>query len=483
MAVTFVQPSQAAQWQSTPVRDTNSSDRERERLTARNCSAQRRQAHIHRQQIHSNMPDTPVMTSLRRSDAGEISAAKAADLLSRRQVLNRLALIGLGSTATAAFIAGCSHERQPTTNTPNPFSWTYRTADFTPRSIGTDGWVYGNGGHGDRVLKRSGDGGETFENGFDLGRSTHSAEYIRFCTRTTEGYIAVTSIDATDSGRIWFSTSFIDGFTVVQHTRSINEFSVSKPETGFNRKTWLAVGEYSTNMPQPVHRLWHSTDGGRSWRIIRTAQNIDPTKNAHYHGCCHDPSNDMRLYSSQGDNINSRFSYTDNPESPAPTWVEITLSPSDPLYYEEGPPQPTTVGVFPAGRLFATPDRGVAAGMWSMSVDALNEPTSKWQTPGAEKSQNMFGRSPYAQSDTRAVVAIPDRFQGTLKAYFVATGDSANTWHLIHTMDLSALSSGSRGVVGPDHNGLIFYRSIGNPLPAGDNLMVAEMPTFTSIQK
>ncbi|MDT5014070.1 MAG: hypothetical protein QOD39_230, partial [Mycobacterium sp.] len=91
------------------------------------------------------------MTALRRSDAGEILLAKA-DLLSRRQALKRLALIGLGSTATAPFIAGCSNERQPTTNTPNPFCWTYRTADFTPRSIGTDGWVYGNGGHGDRVL-------------------------------------------------------------------------------------------------------------------------------------------------------------------------------------------------------------------------------------------------------------------------------------------------------------------------------------------
>jgi hypothetical protein len=80
------------------------------------------------------------------------------------------------------------------------------------------------------------------------------------------------------------------------------------------------------------------------------------------------------------------------------------------------------------------------------------------------------------------VVVIPDRLGGGLLAYFVATGDSGKTWHLIHTMPLTALGSGSNGVVGPDSGGLIYYKApASNPAPAGTNLMVAPMPTFRAL--
>jgi hypothetical protein len=201
------------------------------------------------------------------------------------------------------------------------------------------------------VLRRTNDGGQTITDGQDFGSLTNSGEYVIFVTRTTEGYVVVTSTDvsvAGNSARIWFSTSFTSGFTAVQTIKGTNEFSITRPAVGPNGKTWLAVGEYSTDMPQPTHFLWHSADGGQTWRNIKTAVNTDTTKNSHFHGAVHDFVNQAkRLYSSQGDNGNSVFSYTDNPEAATPTWTVVTM----PTNF----PQPTTVGVF-AGRVFISPD-------------------------------------------------------------------------------------------------------------------------------
>jgi hypothetical protein len=408
-----------------------------------------------------------------------ISVKQGGDHLIRLTVLAKNA----SSAGTAVRLAHASFTREGPSAVPDDFAWTYKAADFTPRSIGTDGLVYGNGGTGGRVLLRSTDGGATFESGADLGSQVNAGEYVQFITRTTAGYVAITSTDvslAGNSGRIWFSTSFTSGFAAVQNIKGTNEFSVSRPEVGTNGQTWLAVGEYSTDMPQPVHYLWHSSDGGQTWRNIKTAYNGDTTKNSHFHGCAHDPNQDMRLWSSQGDNGNSRFSYTDNPEAATPTWVDVNMDAAHPLYTETPGQQPVTVGAFP-GRLFVSPDRLVTSGMWSVPTATPDNPEEVFQSPNAEVSSNVFGRSPYAQSDSRAVVIIPDRLQGTNKAYFVGTGDSGKTWHLLHTMNLTAPGTGSLGVVGPDSAGLIYYRSIGNPAPASSNLMVAAMPTFRPV--
>lgn len=381
------------------------------------------------------------------------------------------------SAGTAVRLSHAGFTRQGPQAVPDAFDWTYKAAAFTPRSIGTDGQVYGNGGTGDRVLRRSADGGSTFEDGQDFGALVASGEYVIFATRTTDGYVVVTSTDVSQPGnsaRIWFSTSFTSGFTAVQTIKGTNEFSISRPEVGTNGKTWLAVGEYSTDSPQPVHYLWHSSDGGQTWRNIKTATNADTTKNSHFHGCAHDPNQGMRLYSSQGDNGNNTFAYTDDPEAATPTWTTVTLNPH---------PQPTTLGVFP-GRLFISPDHASPgiAGIWTLDT-ATHTPAEAWQGPLRETATDQFGRSPYAQSaDGRAVVVIPDRLGGTLQAYFVATGDSGKTWHLIHTMPQSELGSASNGVVGPDAGGRIFYKApSSNPAPAGTHLMVAPMPTFRPV--
>lgn len=354
-------------------------------------------------------------------------------------------------------------------------AWSYIASTVTPRSIGIDGAVYGNGGTGDRVIARVTDGGTTVDWGHDFGADLNSGEYVIFVARTTDGYVVITSTDVSLSGnygRIWFSTSFTSGFTLVQTIKGTNEFSVSRPEIGTNDQTWLAVGEYSTDMPQPTHYLWHSSDGGQTWRNIKTAINTDTSKNSHFHGCAHDRATG-RLYSSQGDNGNSTFSYTDNPEDVAPTWITVTFA----IH-----PQPVTLGVFPDGKLFWSPDHATGdAGIWAALATDIAAAEPVYWTPDDEIATQQFGRSPYAQTDKRAVVCVPDRLGGGLKAYFVGTGDQGRTWHLIHTMPLTSLGSGSLGIVGPDSDGFIYYKSSGNPSPAGTNLMVAPMPTFREV--
>jgi len=382
------------------------------------------------------------------------------------------------SAGTAVRLAHVSLTRANPSAVPDPFAWTYKAASFTPRSVGVDGLTYGNGGIGDRLLRRTSDGGATFADGQDFGALVNSGEYVISVLRTTAGYVVVTSSDASVAGnyaRVWFSTSWTSGFTAVQALNGTNEFSLSRPEIGPNGQTWLALGEYSTDMPQPAHRLWHSSDGGQTWRVIKTAVVTDSTKNSHFHGCAHDPSAvtgaGMRLYSSQGDNGNDTFAYTDNPQDPTPTWTVVP--------FVDPHPQPTTVGVFPGQRLFISGDGLGNAGITTLPVSTL-VPEEKLQTPLKEVATQQFGRSPYAQSgDGRAVVVVPDRLGGTLKSYFLATGDYGKTWHVIHTMDLASLGSGSNGVVGPDAAGWIYYKApLTNPAPASDNLLVAPMPTF-----
>lgn len=55
------------------------------------------------------------MTTLRRYLAEEVAADHADGLLTRREALHRLALLGIGATTAASLIAACGGQRKPTT--------------------------------------------------------------------------------------------------------------------------------------------------------------------------------------------------------------------------------------------------------------------------------------------------------------------------------------------------------------------------------
>lgn len=354
------------------------------------------------------------------------------------------------------------------------------TSDLSPHSIGVDGVVYGHTAA--RTLACSTDGGETLVTGQDFGAPGYceSGEYVIWVTRTSEGYVVVTSSDvsaADNFGGIWFGESFSGPFTKVRTTRGINEFAISKPEQGPNGKTLLVIGEYSTDAPQPPHELFLSTDGGETWASIKTAVVNDGSKNSHFHGCAYDPTRE-RIWSSQGDNQNSMWAYSDDFGD---NWTPVPIPSTDPLYHADSPyQQPTTVVSFP-DRVCVTPDRAHTTAVWSMPADTGATPRVRWRSPNSEVSSATYGRSPYAQAGNKAVIVIPDASSGTNKVYFVGTGDQGLSWHLLYTVDLAVAGAAGVGIVGPDNDGLIYWRSpVGTPAPWENNLLVAPMPTFYS---
>ena len=58
------------------------------------------------------------MTPLQRYIAEEIATDHVDGLLSRREALRRLALLGVGTAAATALIAACSENKQTTTEAP-----------------------------------------------------------------------------------------------------------------------------------------------------------------------------------------------------------------------------------------------------------------------------------------------------------------------------------------------------------------------------
>lgn len=364
-------------------------------------------------------------------------------------------------------------------------SWSYKAVDFRASTIGSDGVVYG-WRSADRYLARTTDGGTTMELGQNFGAAGHcvSGEYVIWVTRVAEGFVVVTSSDVTVAdnwGGLWFGASFDAPFTKIATTRGTNDFCMSKPEIGPGGGTLILAGEYSTDMPQPAHLLRLTTDGGQSWSTIKTAVVNNAAKNSHYHGAAYDTARG-RIWSSQGDNENSMWAYSDNLGS---SWTPVAVPTGHSLYQADSPyQQPTTVISFPS-RIAVSPDRGsFAGGVWTMDATTGDIPWSAWTAPRlgqGESAPNLFGRSPYVQDGNEAIMVIPDRFADTKKAYFVGTGDGGLTWHILSTVTLTAAGGGSVPVCGPDNAGLIYWKSSGNPEPAGSNLLVASMPTWETV--
>lgn len=355
--------------------------------------------------------------------------------------------------------------------------WEFRDTDFTPHSVGSDGSVYGHTSSR-TICKINPDG--TLALGRNIGEYTISGEYVIWTTRTTAGYIAVTSSDVAapgNFGAVYFGATLTGAFAKVQVIKGTNEFAIAQA-VGANGQTHLLIGEYSTDMPQPVHLLWLSKDGGQTWATVKTAKNTDTLKNSHFHAPCIDNSRTpVRYWSSQGDNGNSVFAYSDNEGS---TWTEVPIPSNHPLYQSDSTnPQPTVVGVFPGGQMFTSPDRQLPAGIWSQASDGVGYPSQKWVTPRGEPSHNMFGRQPFVQSGDVAMVVIPDRFVGNKRLYFIATGDAGLSWHKVYEVDMGT-GSASTGVVGPDASGKIYWRSEGFAAPHLSKLLVADLPVFKS---
>ncbi|MBT8159252.1 hypothetical protein KKI43_02130 [Arthrobacter sp. GN70] len=394
-----------------------------------------------------------------------------------------------GSTTVTAAIEAPRIVVKTTSTAPrlpaSPLSWRGLDRGFYPHSVGIDGAIYGHTDDpttpatGYRTLAWTTDGGITLQLGQNFGHLVDEGEYVLWTGRTTAGFVVITSSDVTKPGNwgsIWFSTSATAGFTKVRKINGTDELSISHPKPGPDGKTILLVGEYSTDIPQPVHSLWMSRDGGLTWSNIKTAKNVDHKKNAHFHGTEYDQFRN-RIWSSQGDNDNSMWAFSDDWGI---SWTNVPIPTTDPLYQADSAYQQPTLIIPFADRLAVTPDRGTfAAGIWTLNSSDGTTPRVAWASVAGERAPFTYGRAPYVHDGDEAIVAIVDRTSGSNSVYIVGTGDSGASWHLLSKIPTAVTGTEGSGIVGPDLAGRVMWRSWGNnPEPYGHRLMVADKPTW-----
>lgn len=348
----------------------------------------------------------------------------------------------------------------------NPFAVPMETLKFellykgdsaiSVRSIGADGFLYGNIGS---QIWRSEDSGDTLINGLDFN-TIAPGDSVKYVTKTNRGFVVVTSNNAANNTKIWYSDIFNSGYSVKAETNKgiVHEFNVDFHHgqlSTIGRDSIGLVGVYqlnvSTSEPLP---LFYTENGGLSWTQILQSTAIDINANSHFHHAAYDPYKG-RIIASCGDGpLNASLRYSDNRGI---TWKTIDVG----SFGEYS--QPTLIVPF-YNRLIIAPDSGsIPAAILSLEND------NNFKTVGGEKytpkhlysiadgapAGTFYGIPPYVRDGEVAYLPFWD--QDNRRIYIVATGDGGNSWHRIYGASMGAGNQlGSTGIVGPDKNGYVF---------------------------
>lgn len=347
-------------------------------------------------------------------------------------------------------------------------------AHLEPRSIGSDGAIYGRHGvdgvTSANAVFRSSDGCATVEVGADFADA--APEGLTWATRTTDGYVAITNDTAGGTGTIWFSASFGSGYSAVQVIGATQLLAIGRPvvnrKTG---KTLLTVGEYGSG--GTARKLWLSTDGGQTWSNVKTSDLTDAGVNSHFHGSAFDPTR-SRLWVSQGDGVNGWFGYSDDLGT---TWTEHILTGEAATLHGTAYHQPVAVCVL-ADRLALGPDGGTGTpGVWGL-LKPTAAVTVDYELPdtGTDQVWEHYGQNPHATTyqDEAYILFAPSG--GDLdRVDLVGTGDGGRSWHRVWTLPLAG-GSATAGVVGKDTAGRLAVKAVVGETP---RLYVGAAPSWT----
>ena len=356
-------------------------------------------------------------------------------------------------------------------------AWTANpTLNFAPRSIGVDGRLYFTylnktaGWSSDPTLAA-----RTFGPDFTPKGTPNN---ILWVTRTTAGYVIITNDTPTDTAQVWFCpeaaglSANLDDWTLVQTTKATTHIAIGKPRV-INGVSWLVFGEYVTGVyPSVVRKLWLSKDGGQTWTAIRNSVLNDTTVNSHWHCAVILPSG--RIWSSQGDGVNSWFGYTDDQEN----WIPAPLPTTDPLYDGASVYQQPTVLLDMGDVLATAPDRGTFdTGVWATDPDTGR--TVEWAAlPSGEVAHTQYGTGS-AQRGKEAYITFPDQGSGSAKTYVFGTGDGGRSWHLVSSIDTTG-GTAHGALVGPDANGKVYLQPTSGTIPTyGTGIMVGTLPVWS----
>ena len=318
-----------------------------------------------------------------------------------------------------------------------------------PNTIGIDGYVYCSTGYS--TIARTNDGFGTMEQGYDFGKEENVPTHPSFVTKTSEGYVVVTSDVANRKAAIWFSTEFTTGFTKVADLDKgfVRGFNVSCHHPDY-RPSVLLVGEYGpTNTPKD---LYLSIDGGQSWKVVLTSKS-EGYGHSHIHCSTYDPYRD-RIWVSVGDTENSAMFYSDDLGE---SFTEIKMNEiQNPTGQRL---QPTALIPLPDRIIFGADASPFAGMVMSIPIDTkqiynnTETFTLKHEHTFTKGDSGLHYPDSYVV-DGAEIYMKANSNDGSRKTYFFASGDGGESWYNVLVTNMSQLEPNASftGVVGPDPN-------------------------------
>lgn len=320
---------------------------------------------------------------------------------------------------------------------------------ITPSTIGIDGYVYCTTGYA--TIARTNDGFVTMEKGYDFSKEVDVPTAPVYVTKTSEGYVVVTSSVSNGKAAIWFSEEFDTGFTKVADLDNgfVVDFNVSCHHPSY-RPSVLLVGEYGpTKTPKD---LYLSIDGGQSWKVVLTSK-IDGDFNTHIHCSAYDTYRD-RIWASVGDTENAALFYSDDlGESFTEIKMNELQNPTGQLL------QPTTLVPLPDKILFGADASPFAGMLMSIPIDTKqiynnNETfTLKHEHTFTKGDSGLHYPDSFVINGTEIYMKANSN-DGSRKTYYFASGDGGESWYNVLVTNVSQLEPNATftGVVGPDPN-------------------------------
>jgi len=322
-------------------------------------------------------------------------------------------------------------------------------SSISPSSIGIDGYVYCTTGYA--TTARTNDGFKTMEKGYDFSNEVEGPRAPFYVTKTSEGYVVVTSSVETRKAAIWFSEEFASGFTKVADLDKgfVVGFNVSCHHPTY-RPSILLVGEYGPT--KTSKDLYLSIDGGQSWKVVLSSKVVGDFY-THIHCSVYDPYRD-RIWASVGDTANAAMFYSDDlGESFTEIEMNELQNPTGQLL------QPTILVPLPDKILFGADASPFAGMLMSIPIDTkqiINNTetfTLKHEHTFTKGDSGLHYPDLYVVDGAEIYIKANSN-DGSRKTYFFASGDGGKSWYNVLVANMSQLESNATfgGIVGPDPN-------------------------------
>lgn len=336
-----------------------------------------------------------------------------------------------------------------------------KTSLYIPTSLGADGYVYGVVENSNTIW-RSNDGMETIDEvNYDFFSEGYYYPY--WVTKTPTGFVVITgnrygdrAFGGANVGAIFYSDVFESGYELKDtftpnHTPS--EFGITYYHgLAISEQIILVAERGFPSEGEEIGKIRGTFDGGKTWRIVKEFELVNPNVNAHFHTAVYDPYRG-RIWASQGDLDNAKLFISDDLGD---SWREIKLE-ND---IGQTRFQPTMLLPLANNIAYGADGGPGGVGIMKIPVDkdfygrkehfSLVEGAFAWdQVPVYQN----YPISNYAVRGNEAYISLPTTY-GHRKSWVIATGDGGNTFHVVAGFNYGRVLR--RGIIGPDENNNLY---------------------------